>query len=116
VYEVGVALDDPASGRYFLAQLAPGADALGASLGHVVRARADATTAEPLSVGVWLDERGRIIRINESWDVTTASGAVVAETVDVVLDRFGSAVNPQAPTGPTSTLTAGQMFVVADLR
>jgi hypothetical protein len=114
VTDQGVPPEGFTGARMFTATMPREADTLAASLGHGTFTPPDGSYDE-VSVSVVIDDRGRIIHIGESWEATTSAGVPLLATVDVGLDRFGTAVDPQAPTAPTSAGNPHQMFATAGI-
>jgi hypothetical protein len=96
----------------FTATLPRHQDAIGLSLGSFVGG-ATAARTENVPVQVWVDDRGRVVRIAESWELSSGSGAVVTESVTIELSEFGTPVVARPPKGPGMNLTPGQLLAMA---
>ena len=96
----------------FTATLPRERDAIGVSLGSFVGGATDART-ETVPVQVWVDDLGRVVRIVESWELASGSGAVLTESVTIELGEFGTPVVPRPPTGHGQDVTPGQLLVLA---
>jgi hypothetical protein len=96
----------------FTATLPRQQDAIGVSLGSFVGG-ATAARTETVPVQVWVDDHGRVVRIAESWELSSGSGAVVTESVTIELSEFGTPVVAEPPKGPSLNVTPGQLLLLA---
>jgi hypothetical protein len=96
----------------FTATLPRQQDAIGVSLGSFVGG-ATAARTETVPVQVWVDDHGRVVRITESWELSSGSGAVVTESVTIELGEFGTPVVPRPPKGAGMNVTPGQLLQLA---
>jgi hypothetical protein len=109
VADAGAGTVGAAPARRYTAVLPRGEDTLSDSLGGWRGGAANARD-DALRLEVWVGQDGRLARVRQSWDASTAIGSDLTETVTVDLTDYGVGVRPEPPTGELSGLTPGQMF------